>query len=330
MRVTNRPPILSVIVPCYNIETYVSDTVTSLVNNDQDDFEFIFVEDRSTKDKTYEALLELTKRLKHGRVIQHEQNGGLATARNTGIDAAEGTYLTFLDGDDWLAPGYLQDLVGAIQRHDVDFVRTDHVQVNGIERAVHRAPEGRRNVPLDPRTSILPVDDTTMVDYPYAWAGVYHRRLLDKGMLRFHDGLKTAEDRPWIWDLHRRADSYLVASLRGVFYRRGVTTSLTQIGDVRQLDFFRSFDLVLAELASDPEVGLLRKKALRNYCVVIAHQLLQRSRFDRPTAAKLRQMSADALNKMSEDELQAALIGMGEQRVHLLRRVRGGMKGIAA
>lgn len=327
---TNRPPSLSVIVPCYNIESYVPETVTSLVNNERDDFEFIFVEDRSTKDKTYEALLTLTKRLKNSRVIRHEQNGGLATARNTGIDASEGRYLTFLDGDDWLAPGYLADLVDAIEKFDVDFVRTDHVQVTGIERAVHRAPEGRRHTPLDPRTSILPVDDTTMVDYPYAWAGVYHRRLLDKGMLRFHDGLKTAEDRPWIWDLHRRADSYAVASLRGVFYRRGVASSLTQIGDVRQLDFFRSFDLVLAELADDPEVGRLRKKALRNYCVVIAHQLLSRGRFERSIAARLKQMAAEALGRMSEDELEEALVGMGEERVYMLRRIRGGMKGVAA
>ncbi|GHH12779.1 glycosyltransferase family 2 protein [Streptomyces lanatus] len=327
---TNRPPSLSVIVPCYNIESYVPETVTSLVNNERDDFEFIFVEDRSTKDKTYEALLTLTKRLRNSRVIRHEQNGGLATARNTGIDASEGRYLTFLDGDDWLAPGYLADLVDAIEKFDVDFVRTDHVQVTGIERAVHRAPEGRRHTPLDPRTSILPVDDTTMVDYPYAWAGVYHRRLLDKGMLRFHDGLKTAEDRPWIWDLHRRADSYAVASLRGVFYRRGVASSLTQIGDVRQLDFFRSFDLVLAELADDPEVGKLRKKALRNYCVVIAHQLLSRGRFERSIAARLKQMAAEALGRMSEDELEEALVGMGEERVYMLRRIRGGMKGVAA
>ncbi|MFG2553686.1 glycosyltransferase family 2 protein [Streptomyces sp. NPDC048581] len=327
---TNRPPTLSVIVPCYNIESYVPETVTSLVNNERDDFEFIFVEDRSTKDKTYEALLTLTKRLKNSRVIRHEQNGGLATARNTGIDASEGRYLTFLDGDDWLAPGYLADLVDAIERFDVDFVRTDHVQVTGIERAVHRAPEGRRHTPLDPRTSILPVDDTTMVDYPYAWAGVYHRRLLDKGMLRFHDGLKTAEDRPWIWDLHRKAESYAVASLRGVFYRRGVASSLTQIGDVRQLDFFRSFDLVLAELADDPEVGRLRKKALRNYCVVIAHQLLSRGRFERSIAARLKQMAAEALGRMSEDELEEALVGMGEERVYMLRRIRGGMKGVAA
>ncbi|MDF3144399.1 MULTISPECIES: glycosyltransferase family 2 protein [unclassified Streptomyces] len=327
---TNRPPTLSVIVPCYNIESYVPETVTSLVNNERDDFEFIFVEDRSTKDKTYEALLTLTKRLKNSRVIRHEQNGGLATARNTGIDASEGRYLTFLDGDDWLAPGYLADLVDAIEWFDVDFVRTDHVQVTGIERTVHRAPEGRRHTPLDPRTSILPVDDTTMVDYPYAWAGVYHRRLLDQGMLRFHDGLKTAEDRPWIWDLHRRAESYAVASLRGVFYRRGVASSLTQIGDVRQLDFFRSFDLVLAELAGDPEVGRLRKKALRNYCVVIAHQLLSRGRFERSIAAKLKQMAAEALGRMSEDELEEALVGMGEERVYMLRRIRGGMKGVAA
>ncbi|MGX1549155.1 glycosyltransferase family 2 protein [Streptomyces adustus] len=324
------PPKLSVIVPCFNIEAYVPETVASLVNNADDSFEFLFVEDRSTKDQTYEALLALTKRLKNSRVIRHEQNGGLATARNTGIDASEGRYLTFLDGDDWLAPGYLSDLVHHIERHDVDFVRTDHVQVFGLERQIHRAPEGRRHTPLDPRSSILPVDDTTMVDYPYAWAGIYHRRLLDKGLLRFHDGLRTAEDRPWIWDLHRRAGSYAVASLRGVFYRRGISSSLTQIGDVRQLDFFRSFDLVLAELADDPEATRLRKKALRNYCVVIAHQLLDRGRFERSVHARLRQLAAEALGRMTEAELNEALVGMGEERVHTLRRIRGGMKGVAA
>ncbi|MFC8394371.1 glycosyltransferase family 2 protein [Streptomyces sp. NPDC057238] len=327
---TKSPPKLSVIVPCFNIEAYVPSTVTSLVNNARDDFEFVFVEDRSTEDETYEALLELTGRLPNSRVVRHEHNGGLATARNTGIDLAEGRYLTFLDGDDWLAPGHLSSLVDAIERLDVDFVRTDHVQVTGIERTVRRAPEGRRHTPLDPRTSILPVDATTMVDYPYAWAGIYHRRLLDRGLLRFHDGLRTAEDRPWIWGLHREADSYAVASLHGVFYRRGVTTSLTQIGDARQLDFFRSFDLVLAELAGDRDEERLRAKALRDYCVVIAHQLLDRARFERDAATRLKRLSAEALGRMTETELNDALIGMGTERVHLLRRIRGGMKGVAA
>src|SRR5882757_921907 len=321
---------LSVIVPCYNVERYVSEVVLSLVHNDRDDVEFLFIEDRSTKDKTYEALLELSKRLTRARVIQREQNGGLATARNTGIDASEARYLTFLDGDDWLAPGYLTDLLDTIRRLDVDFLRVDHVSVNGVQREVMRAPEGRRDVAMDPRLSIMPVTDTTMVDYPYAWAGIYHRRLVDRGLLHFHDGLRTAEDRPWIWGLHRKAESYAVATLRGVFYRRGVTTSLTQIGDVRQLDFFRSFDLVLAELAGDPDIEVLRAKAIRNYCTVIAHQLMNKQRFDRRVTGQLRQMAAETLGRISEDDLREALVGMGEERIHELRRVRGGMKEVYA
>ena len=60
--------------------------------------------------------------------VRHEQNGGLATARNTGLDAARGEYLTFLDGDDWLAPGHCPQLLAAIEDLGCDFVRTDHVQ----------------------------------------------------------------------------------------------------------------------------------------------------------------------------------------------------------
>jgi glycosyltransferase involved in cell wall biosynthesis len=323
--VTNRPT-LSVVVPCFNIRHYLPDTVSSLVANARDDFEFVFVEDRSTKDDTYEALLDLSQRVHNSRVVRHETNKGLATARNTGLDVAEGRYLTFLDGDDWLAPGYLPKLVDAIERHDADFVRTDHVQVTGAERRIHRAPEGRRDTILDPRDSILPADDSTMVDYPYAWAGIYHRRLLDRGLLRFHDGLHTAEDRPWIWTLHRRAESYAVATLHGVFYRRGIAGSLTQIGDVRQLDFIRSFDLVLQEMADDPGVALLRPKAIRNYCAVIAHHLSEHRRFERRVAARLRELSAEALRRIPEHELHAALTGMDEQRKRTLRRMRGGMK----
>ena len=74
-------------------------------------------------------------------------------------------------------------------------------------------------------------------------------------MLHFTDGLRTAEDRPWIWRLHREAESFAAVGLLGVFYRRGVATSLTQIGDVRQLDFIRAFDQVIAETATGPGRG---------------------------------------------------------------------------
>ncbi|MGW7008679.1 glycosyltransferase family 2 protein [Streptomyces sp. NPDC054933] len=313
---------LSVIVPFYNVQTFAPDMLRSLVSNARADFEFILVDDCST-DRTPEILERAAGGGVPGaRLVRHERNSGLATARNTGLDAAEGEYLAFLDGDDWLAPGYLAELLAAIEGLGCDFVRTDHVQCTGRERVIHRVPDGRRGEVLDPREAILPADTSTAVDYPYAWAGMYHRRLKDAGLLHFPDGLRTAEDRPWIWRLHRKAESFAVLGLLGVFYRRGVANSLTQIGDVRQLDFIRSFDQVLAETAEDPRADEFLPKAVRTYCAIIAHHLNNIERFEPHVARRLRTLSVAAMKRMPQELLIAALDSMDLDRSLRLRRLR--------
>ncbi len=312
------------IVPFYNVQQYAPDTLRSLRLNADRDFEFILVDDRS-KDETpaiLERAAEDLSDVAQVRYIRHEQNGGLATARNTGLDAAQGEYLTFLDGDDWLAPGYLTELVSAMDDLGCDFVRTDHVQATARARSVHRVPVGRRWEAFDPREAILPAHRSTSVDYAYAWAGAYHRRLVDKGVLHFTDGLRTAEDRPWIWKLHREAESFAVVSLLGVFYRRGVASSLTQIGDVRQLDFIRAFDQVIEETAADRDAGRLLPKAVRTYCAIIAHHLSNEDRFEPAVARQLRSMSAAAIKRMPQDALADALEAMDMDRSSKLRRLR--------
>jgi hypothetical protein len=312
---------LSVIVPFYNVQQYAPDTLRSLKANTREDFEFILVDDCS-RDGTPEILARAERELPGAVHVRHERNGGLATARNTGIDRARGEYLTFLDGDDWLAPGYFPRLVAAMDELGCDFVRTDHVQCTGRARTVHRVPVGRRGVVMSPREAILPADRSTSVDYAYAWAGIYHRRLVDRGLLHFTDGLRTAEDRPWIWKLHREAESFAAVSLLGVFYRRGVASSLTQIGDVRQLDFIRAFDQVVAETAQDPEADALLPKAVRTYCAIISHHLGSIERFEPAVAKKLKSMSAAALRRMPQDVLDDALDSMDLQRATKLRRLR--------
>jgi glycosyltransferase involved in cell wall biosynthesis len=312
---------LSVIVPFYNVRQYAPDTLKSLRANLREDFEFILVDDCSS-DGTPDVLEHAQRELPGAVLVRQEQNGGLATARNAGIDRANGEFLTFLDGDDWLARDYLPQLVAAIEELGCDFVRTDHVQSTGRARAVHRVPHGRRGVVMNPRDAILPVDRSTSVDYAYAWAGVYHRRLVDRGLLHFTHGLRTAEDRPWIWRLHREADSFAVVSLLGVYYRRGVATSLTQIGDVRQLDFIRAFDQVVEDTARDPEAAELLPKAVRTYCAVMAHHLGSIERFEPPVARALRSMTSAALRRLPQDVLADVLNSMDPQRAGLLRRVR--------
>ncbi len=312
------------IVPFYNVQQYAPDTLRSLRLNADRDFEFILVDDHS-KDETpaiLERAAEDLSDVAQVRYIRHERNGGLATARNTGLDAARGEYLTFLDGDDWLAPGYFAELVSAMDDLGCDFVRTDHVQATARARAVNRVPIGRRWEVFSPREAILPAHRSTSVDYAYAWAGAYHRRLVDKGLLHFTDGLRTAEDRPWIWKLHREAESFAVVSLLGVFYRRGVASSLTQIGDVRQLDFIRAFDQVIEETAADRDADRLLPKAVRTYCAIIAHHLSNEDRFEPAVARQLRSMSAAAIKRMPQDALGDALEAMDMDRSSKLRRLR--------
>ncbi|WP_432037277.1 glycosyltransferase family 2 protein [Streptomyces cucumeris] len=312
---------LSVIVPFYNVQTYAPDTLRSLRANAREDFEFILVDDCAT-DGTPEILERAERELPGAVYLRHEQNGGLATARNTGLDAARGEYLTFLDGDDWLAPGYYARLLAAMEDLDCDFVRTDHVQCTARARTVHRVPHGRRGVVMDPREAILPADRSTSVDYAFAWAGMYHRRLLDEGLLHFTHGLRTAEDRPWIWRLHREARTFAVLGLYGVFYRRGVSSSLTQIGDVRQLDFIRAFDQVIEETARDRDADTLLPKAVRTYCAIISHHLGNIERFEPQVARKLRSLSAAAMKRMPQDVLKDALDSMDYERAARLRRIK--------
>ena len=314
---------LSVIVPFYNVQPYAPETLRSLRANVRDDFEFILVDDAST-DETPE-ILERAEREFQGAAqvirVRHAHNSGLATARNTGLDRASGEFVTFLDGDDWVAPGYYPELVACIERLGCEFVRTDHVRCTARSRTLARVPHGRRGVVTDPREAILPVGRSTSVDYAYAWAGIYHRRLLDDGLLHFRPGLRTAEDRPWIWRLHREARSFAAVGLLGVFYRRGVASSLTQVGDVRQLDFIRAFDQVIEETSRDRDAAALLPKAVRTYCAIISHHLTG-GRFEPQMERKLRSMSAAALKRLPSGLLTEALDSMDVERASRLRRLR--------
>ncbi|MFI9214096.1 glycosyltransferase family 2 protein [Streptomyces sp. NPDC053253] len=312
---------LSVVVPFYNVQTYAPDTLTSLRANAREDFEFLLVDDCSS-DGTPEILERAVRDVPGAVLLRHERNEGLATARNTGLDAARGEYVTFLDGDDWLSAGYYGRLVAAMDELGCDFLRTGHVSVSGRSRKVRGVPVPRLGEVLDPRDAILPAHRTTSVDYPYAWAGIYHRRLLERGLLHFPHGLRTAEDRPWIWKLHREAESFAAIGELGVFYRRGVATSLTQIGDVRQLDFIRAFDQVIEETAKDRDADLLLPKAVRTYCALISHHIGGIARFEPEVARQLKAMSAGALRRMPQAVLDEALASMGGDRATLLRKVR--------
>ncbi|MFC5817737.1 glycosyltransferase family 2 protein [Nonomuraea harbinensis] len=308
---------LSVIVPVRDGERFISDALASLARNFRPGFEFVVVDDGSV-DGTAAVVEDFRADLPGLAVIRNPEPLGLADARNAGLSAVSGRYVTFLDGDDWLAPGYLARLVAVIDGLGCDFVRADHVQVEGRKRVVHRAPAARRGAVLDPRGAILPAGARTMVDYPYAWAGVYRRSLGD--LLRFPSGLHTAEDRPWIWRLHREAVTFAAVSMAGVFYRRQVAGSLTQVGDERQLHFFDAFELVFADLEEK-----YLPKAVRNFCGLLAHHLELAGRFPPELRARFTERGARMAQALPRELVAEAAAAMPAERSAVLRELLPGL-----
>ncbi|MBW3082615.1 glycosyltransferase family 2 protein [Bifidobacterium sp. 6T3] len=111
-------PAISIIVPVYNVKDYLRACVDSVLRQTFDDFELILVDDGSTDGSgdLCEDLCELDDRI----ICLHKKNGGLSDARNYGIERMRGTYVTFIDSDDWVESTYLEYLHTNIQLQDSD------------------------------------------------------------------------------------------------------------------------------------------------------------------------------------------------------------------
>jgi glycosyltransferase involved in cell wall biosynthesis len=315
-------PLLSVIVPAKDQAPFIRDSMTSLTRqfDDPSVMEVIVIDDGST-DGTGELAAAFASRLPGLKILRNEAATGVASARNRGLDVAAGRFITFLDPDDWYAPGHLSRITEEIAALGVDFLRVDHVRHTGGVRTVHKAPQARRGVRLDPRNDIEPHNQSTMVDYCFPPFGIFDGGLKDAGMLHFLDGRHTAEDRPWVWRLHLKADSYAVSNQLGAFYRRGVASSLTQVFDRRQLDFLPCFAEVFRLVAEDPEAARFWPKAVRQFLAIACHQLDRSGDMDKQVVTELHAGIRAALAGLPDEVREQGLAGLDNKRRKLLKPV---------
>lgn len=111
-------PMFSVIVPIYNVQRFLPLCIKSLTNQTFEDFEIICVNDGSTDGSR--ALLEQYAQADARITLINQENRGLGGARNTGVRAAKGDYLVFVDSDDWLALDALQKMSESVKQNEAD------------------------------------------------------------------------------------------------------------------------------------------------------------------------------------------------------------------
>lgn len=123
-------PLISVIVPVYNVEEYVARCLDSILQQTYTNYEIIVIDDGST-DSSGMIVDEYRKKSKKISV-KHIKNNGVSNARNIGIDLSLGTYLCFVDSDDWLEETMLETMLDLSLQYDCDIVQTGYIQTDRI------------------------------------------------------------------------------------------------------------------------------------------------------------------------------------------------------
>ena len=211
--------LISIIVPAYKVEQYLSKCIDSILAQTYTNFELILVEDGSP-DNCGNICDEYAKRDSRVRVI-HKENAGVSAARNDGISFAKGAYITFVDGDDFIDKAYLEVLFEAADKYCADMVFCGFDRLYGSKVVKHREPieEGKIADPYELRTKFLSTGEDTVFGCVYRV--LYKKELLEN--IRFNMNLSVMEDKLFILQAVSMAKSVVYCGQALYHYRIDIT-----------------------------------------------------------------------------------------------------------
>lgn len=253
-------PKVSVIFPMYNVAEYVKDSVTSVLNQTFRDFELIAVNDGAT-DNTEEVFNEATRDVSDITIkLIKKENGGLADARNKGLEVAQGEYVVFIDSDDVIHPKYLEVLLNDAERFDTDasfssFKNVDPKTMFDFEDTVSGEMIDKQALMwlLLPRKKFLTA----------CWCMLVKKSLLDKNGLRFNKKVKFSVDRAFIWKVIDLSDKISInySQLYHYYLREGsIMTSTKKENLLSGVENFTREIRSLENLPFDSEILINRWK----------------------------------------------------------------------
>lgn len=191
---------LSVIIPVYRTEKYLKKCIDSVLSQDYSDLELILVDDGS--DDGCPAICDEYARLDKRVSVIHKKNGGLSSARNAGLDAAMGEYVTFVDSDDFIEKDMYSYMMS--EKGDSNIVCCSHFVVEGGEK--RQATSFSEKVVFNSDKAVHELlKDQKLKNY--VWNKVFSRELFNS--IRFPEGMNF-EDIPVTAELFRKADSVCI------------------------------------------------------------------------------------------------------------------------
>lgn len=231
MRENNIPERISVIVPVYNAENWLRECVDSILSQTYCNLEIVLIDDGSTDSSPTlcDSYAQIYPQIK----ICHQSNQGLSAARNTGLDMASGSYIFFLDSDDFLEPDALETMYHTLTDTDADLIIGAYRKVSATGKALEI--EG---FPYSSKTITISEEDFWQLSTRksvaiVAWSKLYPRRLWNK--LRFPVG-KIHEDNAVLHQIMEQCEKIVCLNQIIVNYRSTPDSIMNQPFRLSNLD----------------------------------------------------------------------------------------------
>lgn len=219
---------ISIIVPIYNIEQYLTQCIESIMNQTYQDLDIVLVDDGST-DSSPMICDEFAKKDSRIRVI-HKKNEGLVRARKTGIQAAYGEYIAYVDGDDWIELDMISTLYNLMIEQNVDVVMCGMFEDTGdvckeVNQDFHEGRYDKTALIQEIYPSMIVGED--FFDWkilPAVWNKIYKKEIVIPYQMQVDDGLRMGEDAACIYPLLLNVESIYIMNKCKYHYRQTPNT----------------------------------------------------------------------------------------------------------
>ncbi|WP_018665141.1 glycosyltransferase family 2 protein [Heyndrickxia acidiproducens] len=208
---------VSVIVPLYNVENYIDEALSSLVNQTLKSIEIILVDDFS-RDKTLKIVSSYTQKYSNVYLIQQTQKMGVGAARNLGLKIAHGEYIFFMDADDFITRNALEQMYIAAEENNANLV-------TGVIKEYYDA---RKSSEISPYFKIFPSlaqqGEKSIIKNPelffliYCWGKLYKKSLIENST--FPMNIHFAEDQPFTVHAYLYTNKIFTISSTIYYYRK--------------------------------------------------------------------------------------------------------------
>lgn len=256
---------VSIIIPVYNVEKYLEKCLNSIINQTYKNIEIICINDGST-DNSLQILENFATKDKR-IIIFSQENGGLSSARNLGLNNTTGEFCYFMDSDDWIELDTIENLLNTMLSNDVDCV-VHNIRIIPEEESLinitiddrkwinfYTKPSGFYKTPLDIKQEICAV----------TWNKLYKMSIINKYNCRFPEGLIN-EDEAFLWEYMIHCDNYYFINKPFYNYlKRSNSIMTTRINSLKILDILKVQKVIYKTIEQNNLIEKYKDAITKNY-----------------------------------------------------------------